>query len=36
MILLAVLTLSGLIDPAAAVIIAILDANRLRDQRRVR
>ena len=36
MILLAALTLGGLIDPAAAVIIAILEANRIRDQDRVR
>lgn len=35
-ILLAALTLGGLIDPAAAVIIAILEANRIRDQGRVR
>lgn len=36
MILLAALTLGGLINPAAAMIIAILEANRTHDQRRVR
>ena len=36
LILLAALTLGGLMDPATAMIIAILEADRLRDQRRVR